>query len=488
TRNEEDGSKVLDYEGNWRDIFQNWEALVHSFPDFIEGMIAKFLNASTFDGYNPYRVTKDGFDWEAIEPDDPWSYIGYWGDHQIIYLLKFLEFLQAHQPRRLAELWQQPRFVYANVPYRIKAYADMLRNPKDTIDFDHHEDQAIRQRRDELGADGALLRNQAGDIHQANFMEKILATVLAKLSNFIPEGGIWMNTQRPEWNDANNALVGNGVSMVTLCYLRRFLTFFQQNLQQCAEETFPVSEELVTCYEKIRDALASHQDLLASKIDDQSRKAILDALGEAGSAYRTQIYHQSFTGETRRVGREDLIQFAKSSLAFLDHSIAANRREDNLYHAYNLMTVHAQGVRIDYLNEMLEGQVAVLSSGYLSPQEVVRVLDGMKQSKLFRPDQYSYLLYPNKDLAGFLSRNQVPAEAVASSQLLQQMVAQGKQSLINQDVRGDFHFNANFKNAKDLDKALASLTGTEYAELALKERPLILGIFEQVFNHKAFTG
>jgi hypothetical protein len=35
------------------------------------------------------------------------------------------------------------------------------------------------------------------------------------MSNFIPEGGIWMNTQRPEWNDANNALVGNGVSMVT---------------------------------------------------------------------------------------------------------------------------------------------------------------------------------------------------------------------------------------------------------------------------------
>ena len=35
--------------------------------EFIEGMIHKFLNATTFDGYNPYRVTKDGFDWETIE-------------------------------------------------------------------------------------------------------------------------------------------------------------------------------------------------------------------------------------------------------------------------------------------------------------------------------------------------------------------------------------------------------------------------------------
>ena len=86
-----DNNKILNYQGNWRDIFQNWEALAHSYPEFIESMIHKFLNATTFDGYNPYRVTKDGFDWETIEPDDPWSYIGYWGDHQIIYLQKLLE-------------------------------------------------------------------------------------------------------------------------------------------------------------------------------------------------------------------------------------------------------------------------------------------------------------------------------------------------------------------------------------------------------------
>ena len=72
TRSEIDGSKILDYEGNWRDIFQNWEALAHSYPEFIESMIHKFLNATTFDWYNPYRVTKGGFDWETIEPDDPW--------------------------------------------------------------------------------------------------------------------------------------------------------------------------------------------------------------------------------------------------------------------------------------------------------------------------------------------------------------------------------------------------------------------------------
>ena len=65
----------------------------------------------------------------------------------------------------------------------------------------------------------ALIRRQLAP----EKLGKLLVLVLARLFNFIPEAGLWMNTQRPEWNDANNALVGPGVSMVTLCYLRRFL-------------------------------------------------------------------------------------------------------------------------------------------------------------------------------------------------------------------------------------------------------------------------
>ncbi|MGB5592294.1 MAG: hypothetical protein WBN31_15210, partial [Gammaproteobacteria bacterium] len=88
---DDQGHRLLTYQGNWRDIFQNWEALLLSYPEFIENVIAKFVNASTADGYNPYRITNEGIDWEVEEPDDPWSYIGYWGDHQIIYLQKLLE-------------------------------------------------------------------------------------------------------------------------------------------------------------------------------------------------------------------------------------------------------------------------------------------------------------------------------------------------------------------------------------------------------------
>ena len=75
-----------------------------------------------------------------------------------------------------------------------------------------------------------------------------MATMLAKVANFIPEGGIWMNTQRPEWNDANNALVGNGVSMVTLYYLRRFMVYFQNVLAATDHEEVQVSDELLVCF------------------------------------------------------------------------------------------------------------------------------------------------------------------------------------------------------------------------------------------------
>lgn len=490
TTNEIDGSKILDYQGNWRDIFQNWEALAHSYPEFIDNMIHKFLNASTFDGYNPYRVTKDGFDWEAIEPDNPWSYIGYWGDHQIIYLLKFLEFCEKYAPGKLNDYFETDCFVYAAVPYIIKPYDEILKNPKDTIEYSHSWEKLINDRKQQLGADGALLHSNDKSIYHVNFIEKILATVLSKMSNFIPEAGIWMNTQRPEWNDANNALVGNGVSMVTLYYLRRFLKFFEQLLDNSNLENIKISNEMVEFYHEVRECLLENDHLLSGKIDDVTRKAILDRLGKAASDYRYQIYNSGFWGKKRTHSMQGLKNFTKVSLKFIEHSIEANKRADALYHAYNLMTIeNNNSISISYLSEMLEGQVAVLSSGYLSSTENLKVLDALKASKLFRHDQYSYLLYPNKELPKFLEKNTISKEAVAKSELLQNLLANKNAQIINQDVLGNYHFNGNFHNANDLKNALAEVKqNTTFKALVEKEENIVLEIFEEIFNHKAFTG
>ncbi|MDT8347483.1 MAG: hypothetical protein RQ756_06750, partial [Flavobacteriaceae bacterium] len=487
TRNE-DGTKILDYEGNWRDIFQNWEALAHAFPQFAENMMFKFLNASTFDGYNPYRITKDGFDWEVIEAHDPWSYIGYWGDHQIIYLLKFLEFIELHHPGRLREYFHQNLFVYANVPYKIKPYQALLNNPKDTIVFDEDLDKKLKANKEKIGSDAYLLTGKDGGLSRANFMEKVLCTMLAKVSNFVPEAGIWMNTQRPEWNDANNALVGNGTSMVTLCYLRRFLKFFSEILAKHEGENFLVADELTRFFYEIKQSLEQHQSLLSQGFNNQNRKLVLNLLGKAASAYREQIYTKGFSGNKTELSMVDFSDFTQLMLAYADQSITANLRSDELYHAYNLISIEEDAIEINYLDEMLEGQVAVLSSGLLDATQSLKLLNALKKSALFRHDQYSYILYPNKDLPKFLEKNTIPKSLMASSKLLQRLVEADDKSLVVKDVNGDVHFNGSFTNAQDVEQQLEALLDSEYKEFVKTDKPTVLNIFEQVFNHKAFTG
>ena len=64
----------------------------------------------------------------------------------------------------------------------------------------------------------------------------------------MPGGGIWLNTQRPEWNDANNALVGYGLSVVTLCYLRRYLRLLEGLLAASPAGDFSVTEEVAEVF------------------------------------------------------------------------------------------------------------------------------------------------------------------------------------------------------------------------------------------------
>ena len=208
------GVQLFCYEGNWRDIFQNWEALGKSYPETFISMVCKFLNACSADGYNPYCVTEKGIEWETIDQNDPWSYIGYWNDHQIVYLLKLMEHLHTYDNSVIPKYLGMEIFSYANIPYRIKDFNSILDNPKQTIDFDSELNIKIDQKVQKLGTDGKLVFDMYLEIYHVNMFEKLFVLVLSKMSNFIPGGGIWMNTQRPEWNDANNALVGNGICLL----------------------------------------------------------------------------------------------------------------------------------------------------------------------------------------------------------------------------------------------------------------------------------
>jgi hypothetical protein len=484
-----DGSMKLDYEGNWRDIFQNWEALACSYPEFIESMICTFLNATTPDGYNPYRITLHGIEWEVPDPGNPWSNIGYWSDHQIIYLQKLLELSVRLHPVRLQQLLTRPVFSYANVPYRIKQYEALLQDPGNTIEFDWQLHQDIEEKVLRYGTDARLLFSSDGTILHTCLVEKLLTMYLAKLSNLVPEGGIWMNTQRPEWNDANNALVGKGLSVVTLCYLRRSLAFCLDLLRQIPIESVPIHAEVFAFYTQILEILQHFKDSINDRFDDMQRRKMMDALGQAGSAYRWGFYRDGFSGRMADLVVKDLVAFFELSLQYVEHSLRANRRTDGMYHAYNILHPDEHSASITHLYEMLEGQVAILSSGLLSADESLELLRVLRGSALYQPGQHSYILYPDHNLPGFMEKNNLTEAQIGHISLIATLIAEGDQSLVTQDVDGKVHFSAHIRNIQDVSRVLEALKNQpRYAQHVVSDSTAIAELFEQTFHHNEFTG
>ncbi len=484
---DENGEGLLSYQGNWRDIFQNWEALAFSYPAFIENMIAKFVNASTLDGYNPYRITKEGIDWEVEEPDNPWSYIGYWGDHQIIYLLKLLELSQQFHPGQLTELLRRPIFCYANVPYRIRSFEALLENSKATVDYDESLAERIEERVAAMGADGKLALDESGAVYQVNLLEKLLVPLLAKLSNLVVDGGIWLNTQRPEWNDANNALVGQGLSMVTLYYMRRYVRFLRE-LLAAEGGSAEVSNDVAVWLDETSAALRKLMPLLGPDTMSATQQfESLAELGRAASQHRDSVYaRDGFSGKTD-ISMEAVTAMLDHALAAIDHSIGANLRDDGLYHAYNTLALQDSAVGVDSLYLMLEGQVAALSAGTVTPDEAAALLDTLFESEIYRADQHSFMLYPDRKLPGFLAKNRLPATKVEAIPLLQQMLADDDHRVVVRDLEGEYRFSAEFANVADLDEQL-DLLASEYGDAVEAAREPLRALYEDVFNHKAFTG
>ncbi|MGI9643916.1 MAG: hypothetical protein ACR2O6_01240, partial [Ilumatobacteraceae bacterium] len=328
------GGELLTYEGNWRDIFQNWEALLQSYPAYFPHVVAKFLNGSTVDGHNPYRISRDGIDWEVPEPDNPWSNIGYWGDHQIVYLLRLLESWERFDPSAIDAWLDRRDFVFADVPYLIDGHDEMVRDSRDTITYDVARAAEIDRRESVVGTDGRLVVTTNGDVARAGLMEKLLVPSLAKLSAFVPDGGIWMNTQRPEWNDANNALAGNGLSMVTLAHLVRYVGFRDRLAGRAAGDgrtSFAVSPLAARWLSEVTAAL--EDDERTGLDDPHRRRGLVDALGTIGAAHRERVI-AGVSGEVVQLATDDVRCFCAAALAHLTPTLRAAQRPDGLYHSY----------------------------------------------------------------------------------------------------------------------------------------------------------
>ncbi len=184
-----DGSRRLDYQGNWRDIFQNWEPLAWSYPEFVEGMISVFVNATTADGYNPYRVTRDGIEQEArrLKIPGPTSATG---------AITRSSTCRSCWRSRPASTRAGSRPCWSNrssaTPTSPIASSPMPRWLGTGMTRDHVRPPSGRsdcRSRARIGHRWEAQVSQQWPPH-VTLAEKLLILLLAKLGNFVPEGGI----------------------------------------------------------------------------------------------------------------------------------------------------------------------------------------------------------------------------------------------------------------------------------------------------------
>jgi hypothetical protein len=318
-------------------------------------------------------------------------------------------------------------------------------------------------------------------VHLASLGEKLLVPALSKLSNLVAGGGIWMNTQRPEWNDANNALVGNGVSAVTSFYLREYLEFVDRILERSALEWVPIGEAVAGWIEALQRAYEAHADVArAAHIDPRRRRALLDELGTAFSEYRENAYAGG-PGRPRPVDVAILRRLIATVRPFLDQIVDHAEGADRLVESYCLLRLEPGSAHLEPLYPMLEGQVAALSQSDIGPERIVELVDTMFESPLYRPDQHTFLLYPDRHLPPFWGKNAVPESLLGEAA---RALLDAGTGVLYRDGEGVVRFDASAASARDL----GTLLDAGEVDLGEAGRAEILDLYEQVFHHAAFTG
>lgn len=309
------------------------------------------------------------------------------------------------------------------------------------------------------------------------------------MANLVPGGGIWLNTQRPEWNDANNALAGYGLSMVTLYYIRRALVFLLKLYRESTLSRYSLPEETASFFTSL--AALYNENNPDNLTDPAARRKFVDEAGLLYEKQRTAVYRDGYSSTAVTLEADVIIAGFEAFLKHTENAITGNKRDDGLYHAYNTLEVDSSGnMHVHRLTAMLEGQVAVISSGKLTSEEVISLCTALKKSPLFREDQYSYMLYPDKELPHFCGKNSVQASEAEKIPLLAQMISAGDGRIIRKDADGLCHFNPDFRNARTMEDLLPGLLkDSPYAEmLDTKTLEAIHVLYEKTFDHRSFTG
>jgi hypothetical protein len=170
---------------------------------------------------------------------------------------------------------------------------------------------------------------------------------------------------------------------------------------------------------------------------------------------------------------------ARDLLPLIDATLQRNRRDDGLFDSYNLVDFSSPGrAQVATLYPMLEGQVALLSCAMLALGDAVRLLDALFASRLFDPRRRSFMLYPDRQLPGFLERNRLDGDALALP-VAQRLLTDSRTDLLQRQSDGTVRFAPALSNRGDLEAAGRDL-GPALAPLA--------AAYDRLLRHREFTG
>ena len=310
-------------------------------------MIAVFVNASTPDGFNPYRITRDGIDWEVPDPDDPWSNIGYWGDHQIVYLLRLLEADRPVPARGTLDRMLGRGVVLLrrrSVPHR-SLRRDGCATRKATIRYDEDAAKRSAARVEAVGGDGRLLWGRDRRRATSSTLDREAARSGAGQALQLrtrrrhldehPATGVERCQQRSR---RQRALDGDAVPAAPL-----------PRSTQADDRRLPIS---IRCRCRPRCPTGSRRSRPCSRPTVPRRKVGPTTPGNAGDRWTSWVGVLRVPIPGVRVGilrgrtsvdRTRITELCEIALEHLDGTIGRNRRDDGLYHAYNLMRFSADG-------------------------------------------------------------------------------------------------------------------------------------------------
>ena len=255
---------------------------------------------------------------------------------------------------------------------------------------------------------------------------------------------------------------------------RRLNRLHRENLDE--PSIFAVSAATLRALHRLGDLVRSTPPHAVH--DAAARRSFVDGAGALLDPWRTEAYRGSAGREPATAPAGLLVALARDLLPLVDASLHANRRGDGLFHSYNLVDFGSGAAEVAHLYPMLEGQVALLSCGFLSLVESVALLEALFAGPLYTADRHSFLLYPDRQLPGFLERNRLDAEALALP-VTQALLAAGRSDLLQRQSDGTVRFAPALANRGDQE--------APGADLGVALQPLAEA-YDRVLNHHAFTG